>query len=97
MITRNLLTALAAGVFAIASQASFAQTPFGLLKATPTGHVEHAYQGGPKTVVPHGIVNRAKHGSELYGPLAGARAESSEFVPAASANQHRYYGGPKYH
>jgi len=84
MITRSLLTALAAGLVAIASQASFAQTSF--------GHVEHAYQGGPKTVVPHGIVVKPR--SDIYGALTGARGE---FTPAAPANQHRYYGGPKYH
>jgi hypothetical protein len=95
MITRNLVTALAAGLLAVASQTSFAQTSHDP-SSTPSQTV-HAYQGGPKTVVPHGTVTHWTLRSDYYGSLAGARGEASEFVPEASANPHRYYGGPKYH
>ena len=90
MIIKILLTSIAAGLLFVASGASFAQTPFGPSQAA--SEVQHTYQGGPKTVVPHGDRSRR-------GAFAGAHAESDEIPLAVPTNQnpHRYYGGPKYH
>ena len=50
MITRSLLTALAAGLLSVAAGASFAQAG-------------DSYRGGPKTVVTHGTADRDLIGS----------------------------------
>ena len=79
MITRSLLTALAAGLLSVAAGASCAQAG------------DYVYRGGPKTVVTHGTADRDLIGS--WAGARGESDQIPEaFV---SQNNHRYYGGPQ--
>jgi hypothetical protein len=76
MISKSLLTALAAGLLS----ASVAQA--GSSQSAPT-RFEHLYQGGPNTVVPHSAA--------LAGPRAESR-EQAPTVSTDQNSHHYYGG-----